>query len=1417
MTFTKLRAEESDRAKTLQLFGPVYVKCLVGTRNCIKMSTLTITELKEKLKSKNLPVNGTKNELLRRLLEAEALVEEELHMPGPSHELCEEPRDESRSEVVAQSAMPSLREIELLRKERDLAAREAELLRRELELLRMTPQSEASASAQTNVRKWKELENLVGEFSGHHLDLDRWERQVRNLLALYTLNEHQAKALVCSKLKGKALKWYHSRVDCIELSCEDLLRELKKMFGQRPDPFALRRELEARMWNAGETFADYLHDKVVLANRVPVSSTDELISYVIEGIPSQGLRTQAKVQRYETLEAMLNAFANVPSPKDAPRRQPIHPTTRKDKSSDKEQRKPKETDSRRCYNCNEDGHLAASCTKPKRERGSCFKCGKFGHKATQCKPPEDVNFMEQGRQEDDDFWRAVELRLSREDDNFKISLNALIDSGSPICFVKERYIPRKYIVNDPGQDRFYGLNGSGLEIIGYVKAELTLKCGKYNVTIRVVPDTTMQSPLVLGRDFMRIAKLLLRSEEDSINNEIIDIMNIEVDRDRFRVTSQEMRLNEDLPIEVKARARKLFEEHYVNAERPENPATENTLKLVLTNEKPFFCTPRRLSYHEKTVLRSILDELTSKGIIRESTSEYASPIVLTKKKNGETRMCVDFRTLNKITVRDNFPLPLIEDQLDLLAGKKYFTMLDLKDGFFHIRMHEDSVKYTSFVTPLGQYEYTKMPFGLKGAPLKFQRYVTQIFKDQINAGEILVYLDDFLIATETIEHHFYVLDKVFKLLAKNLLELRLDKCRFFQTKLDYLGYTVTSEGIRPTNQGIEAIKSFPTPRSVRDVQSFLGMCSYFRKFVEHFSVIAKPLYDMTKKDANFRFGEEEQRVFETLKNRLIEAPILSIYSPQDETELHCDASATGFGAILLQKKADRKLHPVFYFSKRTTEVESRYHSYELETLSIIYALRRFRTYLLGIKFKIITDCQALSLTLNKKETNPRIARWVLEMQNYDYVLEHRPGSRMLHVDALSRQIFVVEDNSFDRNLALCQSDDPVIAGIRKELEQSEHKLFEMRNGLVYRKYQGQILFYVPATLEASVMHKYHNEMSHVGLEKTVRNIMNSYWFPDMKTKVKNHIKGCLKCVAFTPNSGKPQGLLHNIPKSDVPFSTLHIDHLSPASRSGSSPCRHIFAVIDAFTKHVKLYATKTTNTAEVIKNLRTYFEYYSRPLRIISDRGSCFTSREFEDFMKDCNVQHVKIATASPQANGQVERLNRTILPMIAKLADERSTHWSNVLKDVEFTCNNVMSKATNESPSMLLFGVRQRGNITDELRDALEINGRLNVPRRELPRLRGRADEQIQKTQRTNQRIYDRRHKAANKYQVGDKVMVKNFDSTPGVPQKLIPRFKGPYQIDRVLRNDRYVLKDVEGFQLTQTPYQGTWEAANMRPWIPG
>ena len=247
------------------------------------MTTLTVIDLKDLLRKKNLPTTGSKTDLVKRLLEAGVLPEELRRTDCTPDEIDS---DELPEGARAQTVIPTLREVELLRKERDLTARETELLRRELELLRMAPRPDKDAFFQANIKKWQELKDLVGEFDGNNLDFERWEKQIKQLLSSYDLDDHKAKALVCSRLSGKALKWYHSRADCVELNSNSLLQELKKMYGQRPDQLSLRREFEARVWNAGETFTDYLHDKVTLANRVPISDT-EIISYIIEGIPSQ--------------------------------------------------------------------------------------------------------------------------------------------------------------------------------------------------------------------------------------------------------------------------------------------------------------------------------------------------------------------------------------------------------------------------------------------------------------------------------------------------------------------------------------------------------------------------------------------------------------------------------------------------------------------------------------------------------------------------------------------------------------------------------------------------------------------------------------------------------------------------------------------------------------------------------------------------------------------------------------------------------------------------------------------------------------------------------------------------------------------------------------------------------------------------
>lgn len=433
---------------------------------------------------------------------------------------------------------------------------------------------------------------------------------------------------------------------------------------------------------------------------------------------------------------------------------------------------------------------------------------------------------------------------------------------------------------------------------------------------------------------------------------------------------------------------------------------------------------------------------------------------------------------------------------------------------------------------------------------------------------------------------------------------------------------------------------------------------------------------------------------------------------------------------------------------------------------------------------------------------------------YDYDLEHRSGTKMQHVDALSRatNILIVEDNPLELELALSQNRDPKIRELRGKLEESQDKQYEMRNGLVYRKKDSELRFYVPEKMEGHVLRKYHDEMGHFGPEKTCGAINKTYWFPQMRTKIKNHIRNCLKCIAFTPSTGRSEGFLHCIPKGNVPFHIFHIDHMGPIDRKHLIK-QHILVIVDAFTKYTKLYATKTTTSRESIECLRQHFANYSRPHTIISDRGTCFTSSEFEEFLKENNIQHVLIATGSPKANGQVERVNRVLGPLLAKITDNNiGKYWYKALAEAEFAINNTINKSTGDTPSRLLFGVNQRGPNIDGIKEYFEE--KFATDTRDFEAIREKAARNISKSQEYNQRYFDKSRKKPHRYKEGEYVGIRNFDNTPGAPKKLIPEFKGPYEIFKVLRNDRYVVKDVENFQTSRRPYEGTWEACNMRPW---
>lgn len=1402
----------------------------------------TVNELKEFLRLRNLPVTGNRADLIERLEKHSTNVWEELEEEKKKRQR-EEQGSALRQEDAAAAARLAQIEIEILRREQDLMRREVELLRREQELLhsRETPDRAASvvsAGPSSNI-SIRAMGDLLGDFDGRS-DYGKWEQQVQLLRATYQLEDNAARVLISSKLKERALLWFHSKPAHLTMEVNTLLQDMGQMFKHRPSKLQMRRDFENRQWRAGERFTDYYHDKVILGNQVPIEE-EELIDYIVDGIPDRQLRDQARILRFHSGTDLLEAFEKITldNRKSNDRERKVNITS--SSTSDAKPNRSSLVKQLKCFNCQETGHISPNCGKPKRPFGACFECGSTSHQRNEC-PRRGSRQQARGSQEEPQpststsllqvthrlpYMVPISYELPGKGSQIcKYALNAILDSGSPISLIRESFVPleaRSPICED--DKGFCGINGSPLEIIGIFYSQVKIENINIELKFYVVPNHTMAFMALLGRDFSTqpyitvtlgdrvvIAKKNTNgSSINELNSEIDQIMNIEPNMGSLDL-SDNLQINPKLDGRFVEELKCLYL-NYIQSKDNEIGNVNFEMKILLKHDQPISFRPRRLSYSDKEKLQLILDDLLNRNIIRPSESPYASPIVLVRKKNGETRLCIDYRELNKITIKDNFPSPLIDDNIDLLKNKRYFTSLDLKDGYYNVKIAEDSIAFTSFVTPLGQFEFLFCPFGLTNAPKVFGRFIKKIFAEPLQNGEMMQFFDDFLIATATLEDHFEILKKVFRLTAQAKLTLRLDKCFFVQTEIDYLGYRVSYEGIRPTDQNIAAVLNYPVPRNAKEVLRFVSLASYFRRFVPAFSVLAKPLYDLVRKNAKFEFGAKQHSAFEILKEHLASKPILAIYSPTAETELHCDASTSGFGAILLQKQEDGLFKPIFYFSQRTTPAEAKYHSFELECLAVVNAIKRFHVYLGGIKFKIITDCDSFRLTLSKQQVNPRIARWAMFLQDYDYEIFHRPGKRMSHVDALSRchSVLVIEANTFDQTLAICQNRDVEINKIRDTLEHAESKLFELRDGLVYWKNKNkELLFYVPQSMENNVIRTCHDELGHVGYDKVVNNLLKIYWFPKLREKVKEYIANCLRCIEFSPLSGKPEGFLHNIDKEKLPFQTLHIDHLGPLEKTKKG-YKHLFVIVDAFTKFIKLYPCKSTKSEECVNYLTEYFRAYSKPRRVISDRGTAFTSALFTEFLKSEEIDHVLIAVGTPRANGQVERFNKTITPMIAKLSDSPE-HWDRVLGRVEFACNNTVSRTTNNTPSRLLFGIDQVGEINDCIRLMLEDN---SEKVRDLEQIRESATQHIAKAQKCNEINYNKKRKEASVYSTGDYVMIKNVDTTAGVNKKFIPKFKGPYVVKKVLDCDRYVIEDIDGFQVTRLPYNGVVAPDNMKPYI--
>jgi hypothetical protein len=421
---------------------------------------------------------------------------------------------------------------------------------------------------------------------------------------------------------------------------------------------------------------------------------------------------------------------------------------------------------------------------------------------------------------------------------------------------------------------------------------------------------------------------------------------------------------------------------------------------VIPGTAPIHIAPYRMAPSEMSELKSQLEDLLSKKFIRPSVSPWGAPVLLVKKKDGKSRLCVDYRQLNKVTIKNRYPLPHIDDLMDQLKGATVFSKIDLKSGYHQIRAKEEDIPKTAIRTRYGHYEIYPnlvMPFGVTNAPAIFMDYMNRIFHPFLDKF-VVVFIDDILIYSKSEEEHKEHLSLVLQVLKEKQLYANLGKCEFWLEEVKFLGHVISKEGIAVDPSKVEAVVAWERPKTATEIRSFVGLAGYYRRFIEGFAKIVAPLTNLTRKNQIFAWTDDCERSFQLMKEKLTTSPVLVLPQPEEPYEVYCDASYQGLGGVLMQHK-----QVVAYASRQLKTHEKNYPTHDLELAAIVFALKIWRHYLYGCTFEVFSDHKSLKYLFDQKELNIRQRRWMEFLKDYDFTLQYHPGKANVVADALSRK------------------------------------------------------------------------------------------------------------------------------------------------------------------------------------------------------------------------------------------------------------------------------------------------------------------------------------------------------------------------------------------------------------------------------
>jgi hypothetical protein len=881
----------------------------------------------------------------------------------------------------------------------------------------------------------------------------------------------------------------------------------------------------------------------------------------------------------------------------------------------------------------------------------------------------------------------------------------------------------------------------------------------------------------------------------------------------------------------------------VFASNPKCPTqTTKTVHYIDTGDAlPIQRKPYPIAHAEEATIRSEIEMLLQHGLIERSNSDWGFPIVMVDKKDGSRRMCIDYRKLNQVTKASTYPLPLISDLLQQFHGDHYFSSIDLASGYWQIPMHPQSQDKTTFNCKFGSFRWKVMPFGLRNAPATFQCLMDEIFGNY-KWQFICVYFDDIVIHSKTFEEHLCHLKIVMECLKHANLQAKMSKCQFLRKELVFVGHLVTRHGIAPDSSKVESIRSFPRPKNTHDVRSFVGLCSYYRKFIPQFATMATPLHALQSKLTKFNWTPSCEIAFESLKQALSTTPVLVSPNFDELFLVQTDASDVGIGAVLAQLR-DGEDHPVAYASRTLNKAERNYSTTDKECLAIIFAVRQFRQYLLGTKFHLYTDHAALQFIhqMNKsKDMHKRHARYQLELQEFTFDAFHRAGRRNANADALSRHPIgithsdldqqpvltqnantrqnminaILTDNEVIRTVKALQAEDEelkeIMAALQVEdgkplttIENKYRKKYALHNGLIYKQRVNPVTkvklaadrLCVPLKMRAELLFLMHGNRyaAHLGIQHTYELVHQRYYWKNMFHDVQNLVRSCPKCAS----SRYPKHPTKVIPQPPLPpgypFEEIAIDVLGDFPATIPKGNKYIVVITCKFSKWCECYATADITSATIAYLIAEEFiPRHGAPRVIYSDRGTNFISQLMDDLYQYINARKITTTPYNPQANGQVERFNHTLCAMLRMFVNQHHTDWDIHLNVCQFAYRISVNATTKYSPFYLVYGREPRLPI-DVMLDTQD-------------RARNENDYVVQMIKNINEshelarkNILVRRAKLISelsmlfnqtKFAEGSLVYHLIPDSKIGLTNKLRCRWKGPMKVIKFLAPSTYILQ---------------------------